>query len=46
VAITEELGNDKVCALMDVHKDTRKATALIFCTTKEPEVRVSCYKMS
>jgi len=27
MAITEELGYDKVCALMDVHKDTWKATA-------------------
>jgi hypothetical protein len=27
MAITEELGYNKVCALMDVHKDTRKATA-------------------
>ena len=27
MAITEELGYNKVCALMDVNKDTRKATA-------------------
>ena len=27
MAITEELDYDKVCALMDVHKDTQKATA-------------------
>jgi len=27
MAITEELGYNKVCALIDVHKDTRKATA-------------------
>jgi hypothetical protein len=42
VEINEEPGNDK----RSVHKDTRKATALIFCITTEPEVRVSCYKMS